>query len=288
MKSCQNTMVITAVASTNCETIVEPLLRSHRSTDAVQRLLKSISEASDDSSGEASQDSKMKTLRVLQPNEGVDRSIMVVFTSNRGLCGAYNASVLRTAREHQGKLKADGVTPSIEMFGKKGIAYFRFLGEPVASGTTDIEDRIAFSRVGEMAERFIDEYVNGRIARVDVAYMQFHSVGVQKPVVAQLLPIEPPKVEAGYETGPAADFEFSPPPEQLLTRLVPETIKIRLFQYFNDAIVSEQVSRMIAMKAATDAAGDMITFLSRQYNRARQSQITLELLDIMGGAEALK
>ena len=73
-----------------------------------------------------------------------------------------------------------------------------------------------------------------------------------------------------------------------MTRLVPETIKIRLFQYFNDAIVSEQVSRMIAMKAATDAAGDMITFLSRQYNRARQSQITLELLDIMGGVEALK
>ena len=267
---------------------ISEMIQAVVGTDAVQRLLKSISEASDDSSGEGPQDSKMKTLRVLQPNEGVDRSIMIVFTSNRGLCGAYNASVLRTAREHKNKLSAEGITPSIEMFGKKGISYFRFLGEPVASGTTDVEDRIAFSRVGEMADRLIDEYVSGRIARVDVAYMQFHSVGVQKPMVAQLLPIEPPKVEAGSQTGPAADFEFSPPPEQLLTRLVPETIKIRLFQYFNDAIVSEQVSRMIAMKAATDAAGDMITFLSRQYNRARQSQITLELLDIMGGVEALK
>lgn len=225
---------------------------------------------------------------LLQANEGVGRSIQLIITSNRGLCGAYNASVLRTALEHERKLVADGVTPTLEMVGKKGVGYMRFLGKELSDTITDVEDRIAFSRVADMAERYMTLYEKGEIARVDVVYVQFHSVGVQRPTVAQLLPIEPPQADSEDDRRAPPDFEFSPPPDVLLGRLIPETVKIRLFQYFNDAIVSEQVSRMVAMKSATDAAGDMIKFLGRQYNRARQSQITLELLDIVGGAEAIK
>jgi F-type H+-transporting ATPase subunit gamma len=112
-------------------------------------------------------------------------------------------------------------------------------------------------------------------------------VGVQRPLVAQLLPIETPQRSVAAERY-AVEFEFSPAPELLLARLIPEAVKIRLYQFFNDAIVSEQVSRMVAMKAATDSAGDMIKLLTRQYNRARQSQITTELADIVGGASAVQ
>jgi F-type H+-transporting ATPase subunit gamma len=117
--------------------------------------------------------------------------------------------------------------------------------------------------------------------------MKFLSAGQQRPAVVQLLPLKP-EVEDGAEAGaPPVEYEFSPDPRQLLDELLPATVRVRLFQAFNDAAVSEQVARMVAMKAATDAAGDMIKSLTREYNRARQTQITMELLDIVGGANAL-
>lgn len=225
--------------------------------------------------------------RLLRPNEAGAASIMLVITSNRGLCGAYNASVLRAATEYRRRLLAGGVEPAIEMVGKKGVNYLRFLGFPMSQTITDVEHQIPFARVAEMAERYMRMYLADEVGRVDVAYMQFHSMGVQRPAVAQLLPIEPPKAEEEGRTRVRPEFEFSPSPEVLLGRLIPESVKIRLFQYFNDAIVSEQVARMVAMKAATDAAGDVIKYLTRRYSRARQSQITTELADIVGGANAV-
>ncbi len=226
--------------------------------------------------------------RLLEPNEGVETSVMLAISANRGLCGAYNAAVLRAALHHRRELRDGGITPRIEMVGKKGINYFRFLGIELADTIRDVDDHIAYARVAEMAERYMQAYAAGEVARVDVVYTRFHSMGVQRPCVAQLLPIEPPQAEDAAQRRGRPEFEFSPPPETLLKRLIPETVKIRLFQYFNDAILSEQVARMVAMKAATDAAGDMIKRLTGMYNRARQSQITLELADIVGGAEALK
>jgi F-type H+-transporting ATPase subunit gamma len=220
----------------------------------------------------------------------VKKSILLVLTSNRGLCGSYNASILRTALEHQRQLEAQGLSVEIHMVGKKGAGYLRFLGRPAASVVTDVDDKIAYARVSEMADRYMEAYLARQVGRVEVAYMRFLSVGSQKPAVTQLIPVEPPKSEetSAKKGGMRPDFEFSPPPAELLSRLIPETVKIRLYQCFNDAIVSEQVNRMVAMKAATDAAGDMIKALSSEYNRARQSQITLELADIVGGAEAVK
>lgn len=223
---------------------------------------------------------------LLKPNPGVAQSVLLVITANRGLCGSYNASVMRGAIERRRSLMASGVTPALEVAGKKGLGYLRFLNLPVAVSITDIEDKIAYARVAEMAERYMAEYAAGRIARVDVAYTRFVSAGVQRATIAQLLPIEPPSSEGAARSN--TDFEFSPEPQVLLGRLIPETVKVRLYQFFNDAIVSEQIARMVAMKAATDAARDMIRSLTRLYNRARQSQITLELADIVGGAEAVK
>jgi F-type H+-transporting ATPase subunit gamma len=223
---------------------------------------------------------------LLRPNKAEPSAILLVITSNRGLCGPYNGAVLRATLEHRQALADERITPRMELVGKKGINYLRFLGIDMDETITDVEDRIAFERVAEMAERYMGAYRRNEIGRVNVVYMQFQSVGVQRPVVAQLLPVEPPARDEGEAR--QVEFEYSPPREQLLARLIPEAVKIQLFQYFNDAIVSEQVARMVAMKAATDAATDMAKYLTRQYNRARQTQITTELADIVGGANAVQ
>jgi F-type H+-transporting ATPase subunit gamma len=237
---------------------------------------------------------------LLRENENRDRNLMLVITSNRGLAGSYNAAVLRRMLETRQALVAAGTTPTMEVVGKKGLNFLKFLRIPIASSITNIEDRIEFARVSEMAERYMRMYLAGEIGRVDVVYMQFHSVGVQRPTVARLLPMaaaEQPRPEPAGGSAARGEpahapistiWDFSPAPEQLLARLIPEAVKIRLYQFFNDAIVSEQVARMTAMRAATDAACDMLKYLSRQYNRARQSQITTELADIVGGANAVQ
>ena len=178
------------------------------------------------------------------------------------------------------------MTTDVHMVGKKGISFFRFLRRPVAEQTSGIGDKPRFDQVEPIANALIDRFVRGEIASAHVAYMKFLSAGQQKPAVVQLLPLQP-EVKAGEEKKKPVEYEFSPDPQQLLDELLPATVRIRLFQAFNDAAVSEQVARMVAMKAATDAAQDMIKALTREYNRARQTQITMELLDIVGGANAL-
>ena len=132
-------------------------------------------------------------------------------------------------------------------------------------------------------------FVAGEIASAHVVYMKFLSAGKQTAVVMPLLPLTPDPLDSkgSRQATTRAEFEFSPEPKALLDELLPASVRMRLFQCFTDANVSEQIARMVAMKAATDAAGDMIKTLSRQYNRARQTQITMELLDIVGGANAL-
>ncbi len=229
---------------------------------------------------------------LLKTHDEVPRSALVVLTSDRGLAGGYNGNVLRSALGHLDQQAAQGITTDVHMVGKKGIAYFRFLRRAVAEQTSGIGDKPRFEQVEGIANDLMDRFIRGEIASVHVAYMKFLSAGQQRPVVVQLLPLAP-DANAGVEkvegdAGPApVQYEFSPDPKQLLDELLPAVVRVRLFQAFNDATVSEQVARMVAMKAATDAAGDMIKALTREYNRARQTQITMELLDIVGGANAL-
>jgi F-type H+-transporting ATPase subunit gamma len=223
---------------------------------------------------------------LLKTHEDVKRAAVVVITADRGLAGGYNASVLRTATTHLDQQTEQGLASDVHMVGKKGISYFRFLRREVAEQTTGIGDKPRFDQVEPIANALIDRFVRGEIASVHVVYMKFLSAGQQRPVAVQLLPLKPEAAE-GKEAAKPVEYEFSPDPKQLLDELLPAVVRIRLFQAFNDAAVSEQVARMVAMKAATDAAGDMIKALTREYNRARQTQITMELLDIVGGANAL-
>jgi len=219
------------------------------------------------------------------------KSLTLVITSNRGLCGAYNAGVLRASAKH---LQAQQGESILEVVGKKGMAFFRFAGNPIAKAHTEFGDEPAYDAVETRAQRYIDGYVAGEYDAVHVSYTRFVSNAKQTPEVVQLLPLDNPAAEApAAETKPGdakktnAVYEFSPDPATLLEALRPLTVKSRLFQFFNDAVVSEQIARMVAMKSATDNAGKMRRSLKRQFNRARQTQITTELSEIIGGAAAL-
>jgi F-type H+-transporting ATPase subunit gamma len=248
---------------------------------------------------------------LLATHDDVKRSALVVLTSARGLAGGYNSHVLRAAVAHLDEQAGRGIETRVHMVGKKGIGYFRFLRRPMDEQTPTFGERPKFEQVEPIANSLIDRFLKGEIASAYVAYMRFVSAGQQKPEVLKLLPLAEgagaaeaePGGASGAEKGGApgaeksdslagerrrsVEYEFSPGPRELLDELLPAIIRARLFQAFNDALVSEQVARMVAMKAATDAAGDMIKALSRQYNRARQTQITMELLDIVGGSNAL-
>jgi F-type H+-transporting ATPase subunit gamma len=225
---------------------------------------------------------------LMRSNENAKRSALVVLSSNRGLCGGFNANVLRTAIKHLDACP-EGQEVDIHMVGKKGASYFRFLHRAMVQETTDIDENVRFDQVEPIAQGLIEQFEKGEISSAHVVYMRFHSASRQTPEVMQLLPLAPEAAGSDQEESGGANtqYEFSPDPQALLDDLLPASVRIRLFQCFTDAVVSEQVSRMVAMKAATDAAGDMITSLTRQYNRARQTHITMELLDIIGGASAI-
>ncbi|MCB9851152.1 MAG: ATP synthase F1 subunit gamma [Phycisphaerales bacterium] len=219
------------------------------------------------------------------------RSALIVLTSNRGLCGGFNGNVLRTAMAAlKERRAASDEALDLHVYGKKGINYFRFLGEEMAVSFAGIADQPTFEQVAAVADKLMDAFKKGELRTVDVCYMQFVSTGVQRPAITRLLPLA--KVEpaaSGDDAASARDvaYDYVPSAEDLLKELLPATVRMRLFQCFNDSAVSEQVARMVAMKAATDAAGDMIRLLTQQYNRARQTAITMELLDIIGGVAAI-
>lgn len=249
-----------------------------------QKITQLVGQLSDVAEGEVDH-------KLLQENPDATKDVVLVLSSNRGLCGGYNAGILRTAMAH---LKAHTQRDiELHVVGKKGISYFKFFDRPIENAITEIDDRPRYEQVEPLASAFIEQYEKGLVGNVWVVYMRFISTGRQVPEVMRLLPLtsddQGTEQQSKQPTSQAAvQYDFSPPPEELLKLLLPQTVKVRLFQCFTDMAVSEQVARMVAMKAATDSASDMIKLLSRQYNRARQSQITLELLDIVGGAEALK
>jgi len=229
--------------------------------------------------------------------EGIDHPLMrshdpaapaalVVLTSMRGLCGGFNANVLRTTQERLAEWRAAGRSAELRVFGKKGISYFRYQGEAMAEQNVSIGDTPRFDKVEPVVTQLIEDFLAGRISEVHVSYMRFYSAGRQRPEIVQLLPLVQ-DAAPGSGTPRSVDYEFRPDAETLLAELLPATVRIRLFQAFLDATVSEQIARMVAMKAATEASEEMIKNLTRQYNRARQTHITMELLDIVGGANAL-
>ncbi len=225
------------------------------------------------------------------PEESTGKELVLILTADRGLCGGYNANILRTASQY---LKANTDKQiDIEMVGKKGVGYCKFNNIELQQVHTQFGDKPVYEDVEALANNYMERFTAGEYDSVKVVFMQFETIARQKPVVLPLLPLQPPNVEEanGSAKGKAkgeVDYDFSPDAEQLLGKLLPATVRTELFQCFNDAVVGEQVARMVAMKSATDAAGKMGKSLTRQFNRARQTAITTELTEIIGGSAALE
>jgi F-type H+-transporting ATPase subunit gamma len=242
----------------------------------------------------------------------------VVITSNRGLAGAYNGNVIRKAMNFIRQQQGANVGLDVYSAGKKGAGVLKFQKVNVVEALK-VSDTPAYSEVEPLVARFIEQFINGEIDALHLAYMNFVSTGTQRPEVMTLLPLssvsaaaersahdlaeKEAQLKAGTldarRTGAdvrAADvlsdrqdiYEFAPSAKDLLDELLPLTIKTAFFQAFLDATTSEHVARMVAMKSATDAADKMARALTLQANRARQTAITTELSEIMGGVEAMK
>jgi F-type H+-transporting ATPase subunit gamma len=232
---------------------------------------------------------------LLQQRPGAKNRLLLVITANRGLCGGYNAAILRAATARIRETQAEAAVLHLEVSGKRGIRFFRYRGMPPEQSYTQFEDRPRYEEVEVLAGRYLESFLGGKIDRLDVAYMKFQSAARQVPVVETLLPLAgaaPPVAgRRGAEAVPPArpvDYEFRPSAGDLLARLLPESFKVRLFHCFLNAAVSEQSARRVSMKAATENIDGMLKNLTRAYNRARQAQITKEIAEVIGGAAALE
>jgi F-type H+-transporting ATPase subunit gamma len=214
--------------------------------------------------------------------------LVLVLTSNRGLCGGYNGGILREAQLKLKNIKAANTAIDLEVSGKRGQTFFKFQGIPVAEAYTQFEDKPAFADVDAIATRYIDRFISGEIDQVIVVYQRFITAARQIPTAEVLLPLAAVGGESKAPAGPASDYEFLPSAAEILNDLVPVAFKVRLFKCFLDAAVSEQIARRVAMKAATENAGDLIKSVSRLYNRTRQANITKEISELIAGSEALK
>jgi F-type H+-transporting ATPase subunit gamma len=225
---------------------------------------------------------------LLEARPETRQAILLVLSANRGMCGGYNASLLRLAQARFSELRKMVPELRLEVSGKRGISAFRFRKNQPDETFTHFEDKPRFEEVDALATRYLEGFQAGPLDRLDVAYTKFESLSHQQAVVETLLPLsKPAAAEAEKELLPQSPYEFLPSAESILQDLLPTSFRVRLFMCFLDAAASEQIARMIAMKTATENADTMIRQLTMVYNRARQGQITSELLEVIGGAEAL-
>lgn len=231
---------------------------------------------------------------LLQKRDEVRNTLFLVIGSNRGLCGGYNAGILREANQHIRQINSEGTTLHLELSGKRPINFFRYQGIKPERTYTQFEEKPRFDEVEEIANRYIEGFISGQFDRVEVCYMKFLNAARQTPVVETLLPLSQSggtgvsPVAEHSETKRPVEYEFLPSAVDILQELLPVSFKVRLFKCFLDAAVSEQIARRVTMKQATENADEMIKMLTRQYNRARQAQITKEIAEVIGGAAALE
>ena len=222
----------------------------------------------------------------------VKRAAVVLITSNRGLAGAFNVNLIREARRLLERLRGEGVEAELHAVGRKGIAYFRFLKQPMAASRTDITDRPTLEDAMSVIEPLRERFERGELDEVYVVHAQFRSALSTPPGVLKVLPIEPQAREGVREREGAAkwvaNYILSPSADEILNRLLPLYVRNAMYRALVETAAAEHGARRTAMKSATDNAGDMLDLLNRTYNRARQAQITQEIAEIVGGAAALE
>ncbi len=222
---------------------------------------------------------------LLEPREGPRRQIVII-AADRGLAGAFNSNILRRAGDLIRESSSGEVT--LVVVGRKARDFFRRRPHTIKRDMIGFWDRLAYSHACELADYFMQEYLDNEIDEVYLLYNEFRSVAVQRPVRVKLLPI--PQAETGDGEGATeqVDYIYEPSADAILGDLLPRHVRMQVFRALMESLAGEYGARMTAMEAATKNAKEMIDVLSIQYNKARQEKITKELLDIVGGAEALK
>ncbi|HYU91125.1 MAG TPA: ATP synthase F1 subunit gamma [Gemmatimonadales bacterium] len=217
------------------------------------------------------------------------RVALVVITANRGLCGAFNANLIREARRRIEQLEGEGAGVDLHLIGKKGITYFKFAKRPAASQRTDIGDKPKAEHAAEIVGPLMTQFASGALDAVEIVFAQFKSAVSTPPTTLRILPIAPPGAAVGGKgRSRAANYILKPSAEAILEQLLPLYVRNQVYRALVETAAAFLGAQRTAMKNATDNAGDIIELLQRTYNRARQAQITQELAEIVGGAEALK
>jgi F-type H+-transporting ATPase subunit gamma len=222
---------------------------------------------------------------LLEQREGPRRQIVVI-TADRGLAGAFNSSIIRRAVELIRESSAAELT--LVVVGRKARDFFRRRPHTIKRDMIGFWDRLAYSHACELADYFMQQYLDNEVDEVFLLYNEFRSVAFQRPVRVRLLPIPRAETGAGEEAAEGVDYIYEPSAGAILGDLLPRHVRMQVYRALMESLAGEYGARMTAMEAATKNAKDMIDILTIQYNKARQEKITKELLDIVGGAEALK
>lgn len=236
------------------------------------------------SSGMESSDLPLMEVREVKKVE------IVVVTSDRGLCGSFNANIIKAADKLRKQYESEGKAVSFVTVGKKGTQFFKKSGK-LRAQFNDIMGTFQMFNAREISQNITENFLNGDSDQVDVVYGRFYSVAVQKPEREELLPIKPVTTEGDGstdKTGITGSYTYEPDPNEIMEVLLPLFLNVQMFHAMLEVGASEHAARMTAMDNATNACKDMIKQLTMLYNKARQAAVTGELMDIVGGAEALK
>ena len=224
---------------------------------------------------------------LLEERENPERAAVVVLTSDRGLAGAYSANVIKRSEGLIRRMRSRGIEPVVYAVGKKAIGYFRFRGIPIEDEWSGFSEVPRYDAAREIGRRMIREFRERRIDELHVVYTDFRSAFTFRATDKRFLPIHPEEVGGDTEHRPHADYLFEPSPAAILDDLLPQYVITKIWFAMLESAASENAARQRAMAAATDNAEELIKVLTRQANRARQDEITTEIMEIVGGAEAL-
>jgi F-type H+-transporting ATPase subunit gamma len=226
-----------------------------------------------------------------RPVEHPARAAVLILTSDRGFCGGFNANVLREAQRLRSLLEKDRVEPVLFVSGRKGIGWHRFRDRAMAAEWSGFSDTPRQQNATEITKALLEAYdrppAEGGVDEIHVVYTEFVSMLTQRPVVRRLLPLHIEETTEAPPLGPLPIYEFEPSPEDVLNALLPWYVESRLFHALLESAAAEIAARRRAMKSATDNANELIEQLTREANKARQAEITQEISEIVGGANAL-
>lgn len=213
---------------------------------------------------------------------------VLALTSDKGLCGAFNANIMKAVFKLIKEIQSEGIEVSVSAVGKKGTDLLKRRGFTPRQSWTGISGRVSYLNAKEITSNIIENYINETFDEVILIYNEFKSALVQKVSIVRLLPLAPVKAEESESQELTAAFLYEPSQQAIFDNLLPKNLEIQVFRALLESQASEEAARMTAMENATKAADDMIASLTLQYNKARQASITKELMDIIGGVEALK